>query len=91
MNTWWIAHEVDLMTHYFEEPNVWTWTVTLNFRLLKNSCYFKMREKETWGRAVRTEQMNGKYVESLDYLEECHNNLVSLKWGRILSCGQVSS
>ena len=35
--------------------------------------------------------MNGKYVESVDDLEECYNNLVSLKWGGVLSCCKVNS
>lgn len=91
MNSWWGAYEVNLMTHYIEEPNVWTWTVTLNRRLFKDTSYFKMREEETWGWAMRTEQMNGKYVESVDDLEECYNNLVSLKWGGVLSCCKVNS
>lgn len=35
--------------------------------------------------------MNGRNVESLDYLEECYNYPVSMKWGRVLGSGEVGS
>lgn len=91
LNSWWRAYEVDLMTDYFEESHVWTWTVALNRGMFQNTCYFKMREEEAWRWVERVEQMNGRNVESLDYLEECYNYPVSMKWGRVLGSGEVGS